>query len=364
MSEKDSILVIDDEESMRNLLSDVLGEEYAVLTAPDGKAGISRLKEVDFSAAVVDIKMPGMDGLQVLRYIKETSPEVEVVMLTAYASLGSAVEAVKLGAYDYLTKPFKGAEIKKVLANAIRKQKLVVENRGLLQDLKRTNEQLNQELAERKRAEERIEASLKEKEVLLKEIHHRVKNNLQIISSLLSLQSMHVKDKGAVEMFKDSQSRVRSMALIHEKLYKSEGLVKINLAEYIRDLSSYLLRSYETKPDAIRLELSADDVLMSIDTAIPCGLILNELISNSLKHAFSGRKGGEIRIGFHSDNEDRSVLTVGDNGIGFPEDLDPRSTKSLGLQLVNALTDQLGGSIELDRRGGTEFKVAFAEPKY
>jgi two-component sensor histidine kinase len=250
------------------------------------------------------------------------------------------------------------------LANAIRKRKLVVENRRLLQDLKKANEQLKQELAERKRAEEQIEASLKEKEVLLKEIHHRVKNNLQIISSLLSLQSMHVKDKGAVEMLRDSQSRVRSMALIHERLYKSEGLVKINLAEYIRDLSGYLLRSYETKPDAIRLKLSADDVLMSIDTAIPCGLILNELISNSLKHAFPGKRGGEIRIGFHSDDEDRFVLTVGDNGIGFPEDLDLRSTKSLGLQLVNALTDQLEGSIELDRRGGTEFKVTFAEPNY
>ena len=215
------------------------------------------------------------------------------------------------------------------------------------------------DITERKRAEEKIKSSLKEKEVLLKEIHHRVKNNLQVISSMLHLQSGYIKDKQALEMFRESQNRVKLMVLIHEKLYQSKDLARIDFAEYIRDLVAHLFRSYGVDSEVIALKINVEDVILGIDTAIPCGLIINELVSNSLKHAFPAGKKGEICIDLRSDNNNKFTLTVSDNGIGFPRDLDFRKTETLGLQLVITLVEQLGGTIELYRNGGTEFKIKF-----
>lgn len=223
-------------------------------------------------------------------------------------------------------------------------------------------EQAQAEIAERKRAEEQLKASLKEKEVLLKEIHHRVKNNLQIISSLLKLQSAYIKEQQAVDMFKDSQNRIRSMALIHEKLYQSKDLSKIDFAEYIRDLTFNLLRSYKTSSQIISLQTTVNDIWLNIDTAIPCGLIINELVSNSLKHAFTtSNRENQISINLNSDEDKKFVLIVSDNGSGFPEKLDFRNTESLGLELVCTLTEQLEGTIELDSSTGTSFKITFSE---
>jgi PAS domain S-box-containing protein len=219
---------------------------------------------------------------------------------------------------------------------------------------------LLQDVTERRVAEERIRLSLKEKEVLLKEVHHRVKNNLQIISSLLNLQSKYIKDNQALEMFKESRNRIRSMTLIHEKLYRSKDLANIDVAEYIQNLSSNLFRSYSA--GRVRLKTHVDDILLGVDTAIPCGLIINELVSNSLKHAFPD-KTGEILVNLKRD-DGHFTLVVKDDGVGFPENVDFRNTDSLGLQLVCTLTDQLEGQIELNRTGGTEFKITFAEIRY
>ncbi len=219
---------------------------------------------------------------------------------------------------------------------------------------------MSNNITDRKRAEEQIRESLKEKEVLLKEIHHRVKNNLQVISSLLYLQSKKINDEGSFQIFKESQNRIKSMALIHEKLYRSEDLAKIDFAEYIRNLTNSLFRSYEVSSSKVELKIKVDETSMGIDTAIPCGLIINELVSNSLKYAFPDGREGEINIGFHSD-DGKFNLVVGDNGVGFPEELDFRNTQSLGLQLVNTLTGQLDGEIYLDKNGGTEFRITFAE---
>jgi len=215
------------------------------------------------------------------------------------------------------------------------------------------------EALKRKRAEKQIKASLEEKVVLLKEIHHRVKNNLQIISSLLYLQSKNIKNEEALEMFRDSQNRVKSMALVHEKLYQSKDLAKINFEKYIRNLTNHLFRAYRTNSNAIKLKINVNDVSLSIDTAIPCGLIINELVSNSLKYAFTEGREGEIRIDLHSDGANKFRLIVSDNGAGFPKDLDFRNSPSLGLQLVNSLTNQLDGTIKLDGSSGTEFKITF-----
>jgi two-component sensor histidine kinase/CBS domain-containing protein len=223
-------------------------------------------------------------------------------------------------------------------------------------------QQVQAELAERKRAEEQLKASLKEKEVLLKEIHHRVKNNLQIISSLLKLQSAYTKEEQVLGMFKDSQNRIRSMALIHEKLYQSKDLSRIDFAEYIHDLAGNLLRSYKASSHAITLKTTVNDITLNIDTAIPCGLIINELMSNSLKHAFpTPSKDNEICINIYSSDNDQFILNVSDNGIGFPKDLDFRNTESLGLELVCTLTEQLDGTIELDSSRGTSFNIIFSE---
>jgi PAS domain S-box-containing protein len=213
------------------------------------------------------------------------------------------------------------------------------------------------DITERKRAEELVKASLREKEVLLKEIHHRVKNNLQIVSTLLDLQSGHTTDRAALEMFQMSRSRVKSMALIHERLYRAQDMARVDFAEYIRQLTDDLFRTYKISGD-IRLELDVDIPPLTIDIAIPCGLLLNELISNCLKHAFTDAPHGCLRVALHRDNG-ASVLTVGDDGPGFPAGTDFRNTTSFGLQLVTTLVDQLDGEISMTSNGGTTFTVRF-----
>ncbi len=219
------------------------------------------------------------------------------------------------------------------------------------------------DISDRKWAEDQIRTSLKEKEVMLKEIHHRVKNNLQVISSLLKLQAGYIKDDRILEVFKESQNRVRAMALVHEKLYQSEDLAKTDFAEYIRSLVTDLFRSYAVSARVINLHLDVEEVRLSIDTAIPCGLIINELVSNSLKYAFPGNQSGEIRISLRADQPDHYHLTVADNGTSFPAGLDFRRTKSLGLQLVCNLTKQLQGTIDLTFEPGATFKITFSDQK-
>ncbi len=211
------------------------------------------------------------------------------------------------------------------------------------------------DISARKQVELQIAASLKEKEILLKEIHHRVKNNLQVISSLLSLQSAATTDDHAREQLRESQNRIRSMALIHERIYQSENLAHVNFGEYVRSLVSFLFRSYSV-PN-IRVIYSIDQCCLPVNIAIPCGLVINELVSNALKYAFKERTGGEIEIGFELVEEHRGVLMVRDDGVGFPPDLDYRATPTLGMQLVNTLTAQIEGTLGLIRDRGTTFTI-------
>ncbi|MBD2257880.1 histidine kinase dimerization/phosphoacceptor domain -containing protein [Pseudanabaena sp. FACHB-2040] len=224
-------------------------------------------------------------------------------------------------------------------------------------------EQIQSELAERKRAEEQLKSSLREKEALIKEIHHRVKNNLQIISSVLRLQSDFVRDKKVMALFNDSQNRIRSMALIHEKLYQSRDLLRISMAEYVQDLAHNLLSSYVASSQRIQLQIQAESIWLNIDTAIPCGLIINELVSNALKHAFPDphRSDNHVWVTMRQRKEGDFTLIVRDNGIGLPTGLDFKNTESLGLELVCIFTEQLEGSIELADSEGTQFVVTFNE---
>ncbi len=215
------------------------------------------------------------------------------------------------------------------------------------------------DITERERAAAQIKASLQEKEVLLKEIHHRVKNNLQIISSLLNLQAGSISDQQTIDKLQECRNRVTLMALIHEQLYQSENLGRIDFAHYIQHLATNLFVSYDISSDAIELLLNVAPVELSIDAAIPCGLMINELVTNALKYAFPPGKSGEIRIELHANTDNHLTLIISDNGIGLPQELDFQNTESLGLQLVITLTNQLKGTLELNIDMGTEFKITF-----
>ncbi len=220
---------------------------------------------------------------------------------------------------------------------------------------------------ERRRGEESIKGALQEKEVLLREIHHRVKNNLQVISSLLSLQADHVEDPQIVAAFRETQARVRSMSLIHEELYQASNLARVNFSDYLRRLTGYLANAYGVG-GRVRIHMDVRDVLLGVDTAIPLGLIVNELVSNALKHAFPDGRHGEIALWLTriEDEADQHwyELVVQDNGKGFPDNVDYRNTDSLGLQLVQVLSRQLRGHVELSVNGGTRFSLHFPEPHH
>lgn len=237
------------------------------------------------------------------------------------------------------------------------------------------------DITEHKRAEE---ALTQMEDIRKKEIHHRIKNNLQVISTLLYLESGNFSDENVIEAFRDSQHRVKSMALVHEKLYQSEDMISVDFSDYIQNLINYLFRAYSVGSGNVSLKLDVDDVFLGMDTAVPLGIIINELVSNSLKHAFSERENGEICICLKKEedaapdpeNHDMEVeskiktigkyflLTVRDNGKGFPEEIDFMETDSLGLQLVVSLVEQIEGSIELNIESGTEFRIKFQELKY
>ncbi|MGD9374734.1 MAG: histidine kinase dimerization/phosphoacceptor domain -containing protein [Anaerolineae bacterium] len=225
----------------------------------------------------------------------------------------------------------------------------------------RLYEQARREITERKAIEAQITASLAEKDVLLKEIHHRVKNNLQVISSLLYLQSRQIRDPVNAEMFEESRHRVRSMALVHERLYQAPDLARVDFAEYVRSLISYLYQSYSVALDRVQVDVKVEPVDLGIDIAIPCGLILNELVTNALKHAFPPDSAGRIDVAFHHCDPDTFQLIVGDSGVGLPAGQEVWRDGSLGLQLVRTLVEQLGGSLHLDSGQGTRFSITFSD---
>lgn len=222
---------------------------------------------------------------------------------------------------------------------------------------------VSRDITERKKVEEKIKSSLEEKDVLLREIHHRVNNNLQIISSLFNLQSHYV-NEGSKDVLVVSQSRLKSMAMIHEKLYQSPDLTHINIKDYIGSFVSNLFYLYGVKKGVIEAQITVDNIEMGIDTAIPLGLIINELVTNSLKHAFPEVKdGGKIQISLKKEGE-LFTLKINDNGVGIPDTQKMENTNTLGLQLVQNLVNQLNGTMLMSGKDGTKVKLLFEELKY
>jgi two-component sensor histidine kinase len=224
------------------------------------------------------------------------------------------------------------------------------------------NQELQCEITGHRKTEIKLRAALTEKESLLKEIHHRVKNNLQIISSLLRLQSGQIDNAIAKAALRDMQNRVRSMALIHEHLYRSDNLASVDLATYLRSLCQQLFRALVTAPGTIQLHLDLAPVRLEIDQAIPCGLLVNELVTNALKHAFPIGRSGVLRVELQPLAERPALrLRVADDGVGLPSTFDPNNLTTLGLKLVSDLSRQIGGRLEIGGGSGTAFEVEFSE---
>jgi two-component sensor histidine kinase/putative methionine-R-sulfoxide reductase with GAF domain len=233
---------------------------------------------------------------------------------------------------------------------------VALENARLIGDLQ-------QEITERRNAEKKIQASLEEKNVLLKEIHNRVRNNLEVTSSLLALQASLIKDTETAQIYRDCQDRIKAMVLGHERLYQSKNLAKIDLKEYVETIKEALFYSYGIDKDRISLRIDIKDIFLDISTAIPCALIINEVISNALQHAFPNGRKGEIFISLRSCNDNKMELILKNNGICLPEDFDLRNASSIGLQVINILVKQLKGEIRISREEGAEFHIVFHEKK-
>ncbi|MBC7364119.1 MAG: PAS domain S-box protein [Candidatus Aminicenantes bacterium] len=220
-------------------------------------------------------------------------------------------------------------------------------------------EGIARDITERKLAEEALKQSLREKEILIREIHHRVKNNMQVISSILNLQSALLEDPRARAALKECQYRIKSMAMVHERLYRSKDLSQVDFSEYLNTLARNIFLDQQVKPDQVQLHLDIDQINLDINKAVPLGLIINELITNAFKHAFLGGRKGNLWVRLKRTDEGKVEVTVKDDGVGFPKGINWRKAESLGLVIINTLVEQIDGKIELIPDGGTEFKITF-----
>ncbi|MBE9167400.1 response regulator [Pleurocapsales cyanobacterium LEGE 06147] len=428
---KYTILIVDDHPYSLEILSNTLTRAgFQIAVAIDAKGVFEQIRSHRPELILLDIMMPGMDGFEICKRLKEDSStfNIPIIFMTALSDFESKIEGFSLGAVDYITKPFQQEEVlarvkvqlmlcnltqtlekqNKILEREIlqrenaeaslikvnqeleirvnertlklslaikrirqaqiqlvrQKQELETEVKKRTIKLHQINQQLQQEIIERKQAEEQIKISLKEKEILLKEIHHRVKNNLLVVASLLEFQAGYVEELETIKMFEDSQRRIYSMALIHEQLYYSHNLGKLDFSQYLKALVDKLAESYDLSEHNIQLLIDAESIDLNIETAHPCGLIVNELIANSFEHAFPEKRKGNIWLTMHRNQEHQITLIVKDDGIGFPTDLNFQNTESLGLQLVCTLTKQLEGTIDLNWSNGTCFQITFAELNY
>jgi two-component sensor histidine kinase len=361
MEEELKILLLEDVQYDAELIKYELRREGIKFLSVRVETEIDFIRELEnFKPDIIlaDHSLPSFDGVTALEITKKRSPETPFIFVSGKIGDEFAVEMLKKGATDYV---FKNNLTKLALAV---KRALIEQN----------------EITELKKSKKQLTKALKEKEMLLKEIHHRVKNNLMIISSLLELQSHYINDEKDFDLFRESKNRAYSMALIHERLYRSNDLKMIDFEDYIYKLAVDLFSVYAIDPDQIKLIFNVEDIMLDINTAIPLGLIINELLTNSLKYAFpanvnhgsSNRKFSNpanneninnITINLIK-NDDEFTLMVKDNGIGFPNDLDFKNTDSLGLELINSLTKQIEGNIELNNVDGTEFKITFKELDY
>jgi two-component sensor histidine kinase/CheY-like chemotaxis protein len=378
------ILCVDDEEANLKLLANILVPRgYTVVSAASGKDALLKINDQTIDLVLLDIIMPGMDGFEVCRQIKEDPKlrNIPVILITVLTAKKDRIRGIEAGADEFLSKPFDRTaalariktllKVKKLNDECKRAEEKLKKSHAELErkvrertaELAKANEILQTDIIERKRAEELIRASLEEKEVLLKEVHHRVKNNLMIIIGLIKMQETKVNNKIFNPLLMELEGRIRAMALVHESLHKSEDLAHVDLQSYIETMSANIRAQFGADRD-IRFSVQAAGVDVELNIAVPCGLILNELITNAYKHAFPGDKPHfaavkrEINVSA-SQNGGELTLTVANNGVGLPADLNWEKSETLGLRLVKMLSQQLNGSFEMDSSAGTVFRLKF-----
>ena len=415
-----SILIVDDNPVNLSVIVDYL-ESFGLTTliSQDGESSLKRAKYAKPGIILLDIMMPGIDGYETCSLLKDDpdTQHIPVIFMTALSSTEDKIEGFKVGAVDYITKPIQPEEVlarvklhlklrhmtlvqdrqNSLLAKEIKQRTLIqdrlrklnqqleseigdrlaaqeslnklnenlerrVEKRTVL--LAQSNQKLKQEIYEHKRTEVKLKNSLTEKEVLLKEIYHRVKNNLLVVSSILDLQANYVDDPELVKMLRDSQDRIYSMALVHEQLYCSDNLQEIDLGLYIKALVAKISESHSNQEKKIELIVDAQSINLNIETVHACGLIINELVTNALEHAFVDQEQGKIWLGLSITDHQQIMLTIKDNGIGLSENFDFQQANSLGLKLVRILAKQLEGELKVDLCQGTCFQITFGELDY
>ncbi|MBV8900482.1 MAG: response regulator [Verrucomicrobia bacterium] len=347
-----NILLVDDQHDKLLVLQAMLADlgERLVL-AHSGTEALRCLLEQEFALILLDVNMPVLNGFETAARMRQhkNSELTPIIFISPVSNCGThASRGYSLGAVDYIVTPI----VPEVLQAKV----------SFLLDLLRKNQRLKRQVEERERVRQQIQQSLQREILLRREIQHRVKNNLQVISSLLFLQSTHVTDPGTREILRESQSRARSIALIHEKLDQCVDLTGVHFDDYVRQLAGDLLRAYGLKPEAVSLRLDAEGIFLGIDAAIPCGLIVNELISNALKYGLPRGETAEICIDLHRSAPGWFTLSVRNSGVGIPKHFDLQTTGTLGLKLVSDLARQLGGTVELESKNGTTVKIAFMEP--
>lgn len=362
-----SIIIVDDTPANLELLSGALKEcGYRVRPASSGKLALQAAQNDPPDLILLDIMMPEMDGYEVCRHLKENeiTKDIPVIFITSMDKDNDEEKGLLLGAVDYITKPIRvpivNARVHTHLQLKLHRDHLKEMVAQKTAELEATNQDLLKEISERKLAEEVIKKSLVEKQTLLMEIHHRVKNNLQIISSILNLQTAYVKDDQMLDLLVVIQNRIRSMAYIHELLYHSKDYSGVNFREYLENLLVNLFLTHGINSKLIKYTISPEHMFIKINLAIPCGLIVNELVTNSLKYAFPNGTSGEVCISLTS-SDGKYFLIVKDNGIGLPQDVDPAANTALGLRLVQIMIKQVNGNLEIIRENGTEFRIVFNE---
>ena len=342
------VLIIENDENVSNTISQAFesyADHFRVNAVRTLKTARSIITESRPDLIIADYLLPDGWGIEFLSS-KEGIDPIPLIVMVKSEDQKLGLKALNSGALDYIIKSETSlSDIPHVADRAMR-------HWMTLQDYKKENEQL--------------QASLKDKEVILKEIHHRIKNNFQVVCSVLSLQSQYIKNNQVLDMFMEIQDRVRAMALIHEKLYQSQDVGRMDFAEYVENLVNGLYWSYGMDPNRIKLEINVEEVALGVELTVPCGLIINELVSNSLKYAFPASWEGEGKIEIaliHKDDESLE-LRIKDNGVGIPEGVEVGHTDTFGLELVTILAeDQLNGSVQLNRGDGTEFEIKFQKKK-
>ena len=353
------VLQVEDSQSDAALIERVLaGAGFAVHServesAAEMRAALAKWR---WDLIIADYRLPEFGAPSALSLLQETGQDIPFIVVSGAMGEEVAVAMMKAGAQDYLLKHDLAR-----LVPAVEREIREARTRREREQVEKALRDREQQLTAQRVALERQTALLNQRETMLREIHHRVKNNMQVMSSLLSLQSRTASNPEISRILEEDQNRIQSMALLHEILYQSEDLATVDFAKYVRRMAEHLFRSYGVDQRRIRLRAELETVGLELDDAMPCALLISEVISNSLKHAFPDGRQGEVAILWQRHPASVS-LVLSDNGVGMPGDIDWASSRSLGLRLVRALAEQLRAGLEVRSHGGTEVRLTF-EPK-